>query len=349
MRHFKIIFTVLVLFFGASACMQQEKEVFESATLQARKAANGMENQKGVTSPEMTVNGAPLGNCNAPTNLVFSIITTSSSQANDVLFTWIAPTSNAPLSYTVTLTRTSPLPITTIVSTVTSTSKAFYNLLDGVYDISIVGNCSNLGSTAPLNGTLALPLGGGGTGTTGMSVDDNLDLMTNSSPTVNTYYIGNTTNWYYNYTYHSFAATLANWYTPGCVGVTNLSTGTINSSYPITFSLVSSGVISSYDFTTPNPPSSSNYCGSLIKVTLNPLKGIPLGTKIAWKEVNNTQSTWVSAEIAASGTSNMNIGNLEIGPLKRNTLYRIKFFSVLSPNFTRASALNPCGGVGGGA
>lgn len=323
MKHFRIIFTILALFFGATACMQQEKEVFESAEIQARNANGNKSITKQGLSSETTIDGAGnSGNfCYAPTNLV--IVPAGSTY----IIGWTAPSISTPISYTVTIMLTNSNGTSMVTTGTTTSTYVFYNFpATGTYTIYVVSNCGGGVTSNTLMGSIdfGVALHGG----TSQIVVDNLDNFTPPSGTIN-----NTS-----YTYSAF-------YASGALLNLNSIKAVFGTNLYATTSFGYSSTTNTYTFKTPTtvPQTSCTdiYGNNLIEVCVKDIYGgLQSGTYVAYCE--NLTSNWRVVMTPISISSNLSIqGGVIIPGLKRNKTYKMKLLSAYSP-FNPYIAMNLC-------
>lgn len=325
MKNFGIILSILVLLCFAAACMQPEKDVFESAETQAQKLVNTNVITKDPAASGTTIYGGGSGPCVAPTNIVIQQIN-EVYNANmiltgyDIFFTWTPPT-NAPSSYTVSLTG----PNTNVVQT-TNLNVFVYTFSvqnAGQYTLGVASNCSN--SSSPQLVT-SFEFGQfGGHGGTQITVVDDLDGVMYQQPSSTNFTYSPDFN---NLTKFTVKPLNLQYATPPCA--TYNYTGTVNVTKP---------GYQTFQFTVPSIVNSiiNTYCMEnnanpkpLLDMTItSPL--IKVGTVIAYEEQNST-SGWntITVEdevVTIINGNNMYAPSVKLPNLKRGVTYKVKFFS----------------------
>lgn len=326
MKHFRIIFTIFALFFGATACMQQEKEVFESAENQARKTAVANALQEGNKNPNIEGAGINTSGCDAPTQLVETPIT-----GNYMIFSWTAPASYPPTtSYLVNYYMNG---VFVCILNVNATQVTLPMPIGGTYSITIQTVCTS-GFSTPL-AVYNKPRAGG----TVVIMTENLDNFTNPSGTYGSH----------TYTYSSYFNNNNNFSNICAIRATSL----INKTNYSPVGPVSVGVTyltnSTYIFTTPNLTSNiqNTPCfdllgNSYLNITLrlsntSTITSLP-PTIICYKE-NIVNGSWLAIKIPSiSPNGSLDV---ELPNLKRGVDYKIKFFSTYT-NLSTNVSLSSC-------
>lgn len=324
MKHFGIILSILVLLCFAAACMQPEKEVFESAEMQAQKLANGNVITKAPAGSGATIYGGSSGSCVAPTNIIIQQIekmfdANMNLTGYTIFFIWTPP-ANAPSSYTVSLTG----PNTNVVQNVTSPIFAYNFSLQnvGLYTLAVASNCSN-SSSPQLVTSFNLGNIGGGHGGTQITVVDDLDGVMYQQPSG--------TNFQYNPDFilptAKFSIRALKLQNRTSLPYTNVPDGNV-----INVNKSGSG-LHTFQFTVPSIVSNiqNTYCvgGNNILLDMTITSLVKVGTIIAYEELFNS-SGWntitVAPMVGASG-NNIYTSNITLPNLKRGTIYKVKFFS----------------------
>lgn len=334
MKHFRIIFSTLLLFFAASACMlKQEKEVFESAEVAAR---TSNVNKAIVKDDLFSVNGGSNVSylCYAPTNLSV----TQGATQGVFTFSWLAPVLSNPSSYTVTLTYYPPSgpPMPNSITVYVPTVTASLITTGGYYELSIVSNCGGGNSSSPLIATYTPNIGGHG-GNVDI-IADNLDLFTSPS--------GSFGGASYIYSVDFIPGSATNYFNQSCVkSIIGTSVYSVSN-----FSSSPNGTLTPYYlFTTPNPSQTTSCTdangNNLIDISIRIPGGIREGTWIGYKPTSPANASWRAVQVIIShyGFNPLpyDLSTTVIPGLKRLTQYKFKFLSSYGAS-SSSVAPSPC-------